>query len=93
MAATTSALFAAILKPGRTDRGNRANALAPCFVDHAGNCVNGPLKRRIADPAGVRQSLAQPRQLGAIGDALPDTTGSRAPMWNFTEFVPTSITA
>src|SRR5262249_18573484 len=62
-------------QPGRSDGGDVFDVVLPRLVDHARNRVDRPGHRRFLQLAGLVETLAQPRHLGAVGDGRPRTVG------------------
>ena len=55
----------------RTDRGDRRDPLLPGLTRHPRDGAIGPLHRLRVQPPGSLEALAQPRDLGAVGERPP----------------------
>ena len=79
--------------PRRPDGRDRPHAVVAGLAHHGGDRLECPAHRLRLELAGLVETLAESRDLGAVDDGLPPASGARSARWNLTEFVPTSITA
>ena len=63
------------------------------LLDHPGDGRGGPGNRLGLQPAGLVEPVAEARDLGAVDHRPPGAVRAALPDWNFTELVPTSMTA
>ena len=73
---TTSALLLAIRRPAVPTAAIAATPLLRGLTRHARHRCDRPLHRRRLEPPGLFEALAQPRDLGAVGERPPTPSAS-----------------